>query len=128
MTSVWVAEHGSCHLDAAIDCCTREITGWALDTRCRAAEAIAVIDAAVVERSVGPGKLTPGTDNGTAFTSRAFRARLAEHGIVHRRGGYRDPRARRSSSPGFPRPSSTAPGKQHCAWREGSRPSTRPAG
>ena len=32
-----------------------------------------------------------GSDNGTAFTSRAFRARLADHGITHRRGGYRDP-------------------------------------
>jgi putative transposase len=30
MTSVWVAEHGWCYLHAAIDCCTREITGWAL--------------------------------------------------------------------------------------------------
>jgi putative transposase len=29
MTSVWVAEHGWCYLNAAIDCCTREITGWA---------------------------------------------------------------------------------------------------
>ena len=45
MTSVWVAEHGWCYLNAAIDCCTREITGWALDVRCRAAEATAVIDA-----------------------------------------------------------------------------------
>jgi len=32
-----------------------------------------------------------GTDNGTAYTSRGFRARLAELGITHRRGGYRDP-------------------------------------
>ena len=30
MTSVWVAEHGWVYLNAAIDCCTREITGWAL--------------------------------------------------------------------------------------------------
>jgi hypothetical protein len=35
MTSVWVAEHGWCDLNAAIDCCTREITAWALDVRCR---------------------------------------------------------------------------------------------
>ena len=27
MTSVWVAEHGWCYLNAAIDCCTREILG-----------------------------------------------------------------------------------------------------
>jgi len=38
-----------------------------------------------------PGCLTLGTDNGSAFTSRAFRARLAELGVTHRRGGYRDP-------------------------------------
>ena len=31
MTSVWVAEHGWTYLNAAIDCCTREIVGWALN-------------------------------------------------------------------------------------------------
>jgi putative transposase len=66
MTSVWVAEHGWCYLNAAIDCCTREITGWALDVRCRAQEAQAVIDKAVNQRYVLPGTLTLGTDNGTA--------------------------------------------------------------
>jgi putative transposase len=91
MTSVWVAEHGWCYLNAAIDCCTREITGWALDVRCRAPEAIAVIQVAAAERGIGSGRLTLGTDNGSAFTSRAFRARLDELGITHRRGGYRDP-------------------------------------
>ena len=91
MTSVWVAEHGWCYLNAAIDCCTREITAWALDVRCRAVEAAAVVDHAVAARQIRPGELTLGTDNGTALTARAFRARLAEHGIVHRRGGYRDP-------------------------------------
>jgi transposase InsO family protein len=34
MTSVWVAEHGWRYLNAIIDCCTREICGWALDVRC----------------------------------------------------------------------------------------------
>jgi len=47
MTSVWVAEHCWCYLNAAIDCCTREIVGWALDVRCRAQEAMAVIDRAL---------------------------------------------------------------------------------
>jgi transposase InsO family protein len=28
MTAVWVAEHGWTYLNAAIDCCTREIVGW----------------------------------------------------------------------------------------------------
>jgi putative transposase len=35
--------------------------------------------------------LTLGTDNGSAFTSRRFRQRLAAQGVTHRRGGYRDP-------------------------------------
>jgi putative transposase len=112
MTSVWVAEHGWCYLNAAIDCCTREITGWALDIRCRAQEAVAVIDAAVAERGVGPGELTLGSDNGTAFTSRAFRARLAELGIVHRRGGYRDPESQAFIESWFSKL------KQRCVWRE----------
>ena len=91
MTSVWVAEHGWCFLNAAIDCCTREITAWGLDVRCRAAEAIAVVDDAIADRRVTPEMLTLETDNATAFTSRALRARLADHAITHRRGGYRDP-------------------------------------
>jgi putative transposase len=112
MTSVWVAEHGWCYLNAAIDCCTREITGWALDIRCRAQEAVAVIDAAVAERGVGPGELTLGSDNGTAFTSRAFRARLTEHGITHRRGGYRDPESQAFIESWFSKL------KQRCIWRD----------
>jgi putative transposase len=112
MTSVWVAEHGWCYLNAAIDCCTREIVGWALDVRCRAAEAAAVIDRAVAERGIRPGELTLGTDNGTAFTSRAFRARLAEHVITHRRGGYRDPESQAFIESWF------AKLKQRCVWRE----------
>jgi putative transposase len=91
MTSVWVAEHGWTYLNAAIDCCTREIVGWNLELRCRTDEAIALLDAAVAARGIEPGSLTLGTDNGSAFTSRRFRARLAELGVTHRRGGYRDP-------------------------------------
>ncbi len=91
MTSVWVAEHGWCYLQAAIDCCTREIVVWSLELRCRSEEAIDLIDWAALARPIEPGRLTLGTDNGSAFTSRAFRARLNELGIAHRRGGYRDP-------------------------------------
>ena len=29
MTSIWVAEHGWCYLNAIVDCCTREIAAWA---------------------------------------------------------------------------------------------------
>ena len=112
MTSVWVAEHGWVYLNAAIDCCTREITGWALDVRCRAPEAIAVIDAAAAERGIQPGRLTLGTDNGSAFTSRAFRARLGELGITHRRGGYRDPESQAFIESWFGKL------KERCVWRE----------
>ena len=57
MTSVWVAEHGWCYLNAIIDCCTREIVGWSLELRCRAAEATAVIKQAVDEQQILPGTL-----------------------------------------------------------------------
>lgn len=112
MTSVWVAEHGWCYLNAIIDCCTREITGWSLDVRCRAAEATAVVEKAVAERRIVPGDLTLGTDNGTAYTSRAFRARLAEHSIKHRRGGYRDPESQAFIESWFSKL------KLRCVWRE----------
>jgi putative transposase len=112
MTSVWVAEHGWCYLNAAIDCCTREITGWALDVRCRAPEAIAVIEAAAVTRQVSPGRLTLGTDNGSAYPSRRFRARLSELAITHRRGGYRDPESQAFIESWFSKL------KLRCVWRE----------
>ena len=112
MTSVWVAEHGWCYLNAAIDCCTREICGWSLDVRCRAAEAIAVVDQAAAARRVRTGELTLGTDNGTALTARAFRARLSELGIAHRRGGYRDPESQAFIESWFSKL------KERCVWRE----------
>jgi putative transposase len=91
MSSVWVAEHGWTYLMAMIDCCTREIVGWQLQLRCRADEAIAVVEEASVRYGIEPGELVLGSDNGSAFTARRFKARLAELGIKHRRGGYRDP-------------------------------------
>ena len=91
MTSVWVAEHGWTYLNAIIDCCTREIVAWQLELRCRADEAIAVVERAVTLHGIEPGELTLGSDNGSAFTARRFRGRLSELGIKHRRGGYRDP-------------------------------------
>jgi putative transposase len=91
MTAVWVAEHGWVYLMAAIDCCTREIVAWHLETRCRAREAIALVERAVTARAIAPGRLTLGTDNGSAFTARAFKLALSGRGVAHRRGGYRDP-------------------------------------
>src|SRR5207247_9871467 len=91
MTSIWVAEHGWCYLNAIIDCCTREIVAWQLELRCRADEVITLVERAAAVHGIAAGELTLGSDNGSAFTARRFRERLSELGIRHRRGGYRDP-------------------------------------
>jgi len=111
MTSVWVAEHGWVYLMAAIDCCTREIVAWHLETRCRAKEAITLIKRAAAERPIVPGTLTLGTDNGSAFTARAFKAVLSGLGIAHRRGGYRDPESQAFIESWFGKL------KERCVWR-----------
>ena len=100
MTSIWVAEHGWCYPMAIIDGCSREIVAWQLELRCRADEAIALIERAVAIHAIDEGELTLGSDNGSAFTARRFRGRLAELGIRHRRGGYRDPESQPSSRAG----------------------------
>jgi putative transposase len=91
MTSIWVAEHGWCYLNAIVDCCTREIVAWQLSLRCRADEAIEVVEQAAAVYGIEAGELTLGSDNGSAFTARKFKQKLAALGIRHRRGGYRDP-------------------------------------
>jgi putative transposase len=111
LTAVWVAEHGWVYLNAIIDCCTREIVGWGLETRCRAAEAIAVIEQAVREQAIPPGTLTLGTDNGSAYTARKFRAVLSGFGLAHGRGGYRDPESQAFIESWFRYL------KERCVWR-----------
>jgi putative transposase len=85
MTSIWVAEHRWVYLNVIIDWRAREITGWEVTLRCRAKEAIAVIERAVAEQGILAGTLTLGTDNGSAFTARATRMVLGRLGITHRR-------------------------------------------
>jgi putative transposase len=104
MTSVWVAEHGWTYLIAIIDCCTREIVGWQLELRCRALEAEKLIERTAAAYAIEPGELTLGSDNGSAFTARRFRARLAELGIRHRRGATATPSRRPSSRAGSGNP------------------------
>ena len=55
----------------AIDCCTREIVAWQLELRCRAEEAIALIEHAAATYGIEPGELTLGSDNGSAFRKRS---------------------------------------------------------
>ncbi len=111
MTSIWVAEHGWVYLNAIIDCCTREIVGWDLSLRCRAVEAITVIEAAVAGEAIRPGTLTLGTDNGSAYTARATRLVLSGLGVAHRRGGYRDPESQAFIESWFSKL------KERCVWR-----------
>lgn len=91
LTSIWVADHGWTYLMAIIDCCTREIVGWQLTVRCRAKEAIEVIERSVATRGIVADQLTLGTDNGSQFTARKTKALMRWLGVAHRRGGYRDP-------------------------------------
>ena len=111
MTSVWVAEHGCVSLMAAIDCCTREIVAGHLQTRCRAREAIALVERAATERGIAPGTLTLGTDNGSACAARAFKLALSGVGVTHRRGGYRDPESQAFIESWFGKL------KERCIWR-----------
>ena len=120
MTSVWVAEHGWCYLNAIIDCCTREITGWSLDVRCRASEALAVVDQAVADRQVRPGELTLAPT--TAPRSRHGRSGRGWPSTASptAAAATATPRARPSSSPGSQSSRSAASGARS------SRPSTKP--
>lgn len=111
MTKVWTAAHGWVYLHVIVDCCTREICGWTIDTRTRSAEAIACVEAALLERRVQPQVLTLGTDNGSQFTSRDFRRHLSARGVTHRRGGYRDPESQAFIESWF------GQFKKRCAWR-----------
>jgi putative transposase len=111
MTKVWTAQHGWVYLHVIVDCCTREVTGWAVDLRTRDDEAIEVVEAAVLTRGVRPGVLTLGTDNGSQFTSRDFRKHLSDRGVTHRRGGYRDPESQAFIESWF------GQFKKRCAWR-----------
>jgi putative transposase len=56
LTSVWVVEHGWVYLIAATDCCTREIVAWHLETRCRARQAIALVERAPQSARSRPGR------------------------------------------------------------------------
>ena len=119
MTSVWVAEHGWVYLMAAIDCCTREIVAWHLQTRCRAKEAIALIERAAAERVLAPGTLTP--EPTTARRSPPARSRPPCRAWESRTAAAATaiPRARRSSRAG------SASSRNAASGATSSRPSTK---
>jgi putative transposase len=95
MTKVWAgATVGWAYLVSVIDCCTRDIVGWDLSLRCRAQEAIAAVERAVLEQMAEGSRhyqLTLNTDNGTQFTSARFLDTLSRLGITHRRTAFNHP-------------------------------------
>lgn len=111
MTKVWTAAHGWVYLHVIVDCCTREIVGWAVDVRTRSNEAIACVEGALLARNVPPRRLVLGTDNGSQFTARDFRKHLSVRGVTHRRGGYREPESQAFIESWF------GQFKKRCAWR-----------
>ena len=91
MTSIWVAEHGSKQL---------ELDHRLVHPRDRRLEPGDALpwrrgDSRRGTSGCGPrdpaGRARAGSDNGSAFTARLFRSSRCEHGIKHRRGGYRVP-------------------------------------
>ncbi len=71
-----------------------------------------MIETAVADQAIGPGTLTLGTDNGSAFTAKATRLALSGLGIAHRRGGYRDPESQAFIESWFRYL------KERCVWRQ----------
>jgi putative transposase len=100
LTSVWVAEHGCCYLNAIIDCCTREIVGWSLELRCRADEAIAVVERAAVANGIEPGELVLGSDNAPPSAPAASAPGSANSASGIDAAATATPRARPSSRAG----------------------------
>jgi len=95
LTKIWAGPSvGWAYLVSVIDCCTREIVGWNLSTRCRTEEALAAVEQAMLERLPEGSReagLTLTTDNGTQFTSARFIETLHRLGITHRRTAYHHP-------------------------------------
>ncbi len=100
MTRVWVAEHGWTYLMAIIDCCTREIVAWQLELRCRADEAITLLERATAVYAIEPGELTLGSDNGSAFTPAASALASASSGSGTGAAATATPNRRHSSRAG----------------------------
>ena len=95
LTKIWTGPlSGWAYLVSVIDCCTREIVGWDLSSRCRTEDALNALNQAVFEQlpfgSRGAG-LTLTTDNGTQFTSSRFIEVVSSLGINHRRTAFHHP-------------------------------------
>ncbi len=100
LTSVWVAEHGWTYLLAIIDCCSREIVAWQLELRCRADEAIALIERAAALYAIEEGELGSARTTGPPSPPAASAPGSPSSGSVTAAVATAIPSRKPSSSPG----------------------------
>ena len=100
LTSVWCGEDGWCYFTAVIDCYCRSILGWSFTRRCRTVDVIPAMETAWSTAFPGGGfddDLCQGApvvlrhDNGTQFTSAAYRDAAAALQITLSRTAFRHP-------------------------------------
>jgi putative transposase len=72
---------GFVYLATVIDCATKMVVGWALDTHMRTDLVTRAIDMAAGNIAIAPGAVFH-SDRGAQYTSRQFRQHLRSHGIL----------------------------------------------
>jgi transposase InsO family protein len=91
VTYLWTRE-GWLYLGVTLDLCSRRVVGWSMADRLDGELSQRALRAAVVNRVVAPG-LIHHSDQGAEYSSNAFRALLASHGMTQsmsRRGNCWD--------------------------------------
>lgn len=73
-------------LATVIDCCTKEVIGWAMASHMRTGLISSAIDMAAVNTGFADGVVFH-SDRGSQYTSAEFGAKLKEHGITQSLGG-----------------------------------------
>lgn len=71
---------GFAYLATVIDCCTKMVVGWAIDTHMKTDLIIRAIEMAAARITLAPNAIFH-SDRGSQYTSSDFRTRLAELGI-----------------------------------------------
>lgn len=86
---VWVTDatgvltgQGWLYLVAILDLYSRRVVGWAMSPMLDAPLAIAALRMALAQRQPAPGQLILHSDRGSQFASAAYRALLAQRGLV----------------------------------------------
>jgi transposase InsO family protein len=80
LTYIWTAE-GWLYLAVVLDLFSRRVVGWAMADHLGHELALAALDMAIAQRRPAPGLLHH-SDRGVQYACRAYRQRLAAHGVV----------------------------------------------